>query len=51
MFNKHILTCFLVALAPAADLVGEAIALRVEGLAALVHQDLLCQLILGTEDQ
>src|SRR5882724_4712796 len=44
--NNDVLTCLLVPLTVATDLVGQAIALMVEGLAALKMRDTLPQLAL-----
>ena len=44
--HNDVLTCFLVLLTAATDLVGQAIALVVEGLAALTTRDTLSQLAL-----
>ena len=49
--NNHILTCLLVPLTLATNLVGEAVVLMFEGLAVLAYWDSLNQLSLGIEDQ
>ena len=46
-FNNNILTCLLVLLTAATDFVGQAIALVMEGLAALTMRDMLPQLALN----
>jgi len=47
--NDHILTSLLVLLASATDLVGKAIELMAEGMAALTHQIALHLLALGAQ--
>jgi len=49
--DHDILACLLVALAPAADPIGEAVALMSEGLAPLTRRSTCHQLILSKEDQ
>ena len=49
--DHNILTGLLVTLTPAADPVRETIALMLEGLTPLKHQDMCHQLILNTRDQ